>query len=460
MSTRATQCPHCGRLHDSGLSTCPLTGKSMSAPPALVVPRPPSADSRKQRERRDLVGRTIDGKFKVRAVIGEGGMGSVFEAEQLTIRRLVAIKVLHPSQARKAVAVKRFHQEARAVGAIGHPNICEVYDMGSLEDGSPYLVLERLTGQTLSARIASEGRLRWSEAVDVMTQVASGLIAAHERGILHRDIKPENVFLSQRPGCPAIVKLLDFGVSKVLTTTPRSGDFDDETLTKTGMVMGTPYYMAPEQARGERDLDGRVDVYACGVVLYEILTGKRPFHGGNYNALLLAILTGTPAPLRSLEPTVPSSLERVVAMAMARSRHDRTPTAAALRDGLQSVVAAPPLNVVPRRSDSIDVPISFADSSEVDLQMLDEDNPTTTARSALGLPSMEEDAYADEARDHTTLMTPDEIARAVQTTPRQRSVHDTDQQETPPQHDEDSTRTVRRDVLIQPLPAKDKRGKH
>src|SRR5439155_17041779 len=143
---------------------------------------------------RQLTGKTIGGKYLVRAVLGEGGMGTVYEAEDLAIGRSVAVKVLHPTQARKKVAVKRFHQEARAAGAIGHPNICEVYDLGTLDDGSPYLVMEKLVGETLADRIASEGGLPFDDVIDVLTQVVSGLVAAHEKGIVHRDIKPENIF--------------------------------------------------------------------------------------------------------------------------------------------------------------------------------------------------------------------------------------------------------------------------
>src|SRR6185312_15910783 len=137
-------------------------------------------------------------------------------AENLAIGRSVAVKVLHPNQAKKKVAVKRFHQEARAAGAIGHPNICEVYDLGLLEDGSPYLVMEKLVGQTLAERIAREGGLPFDDVIEVVSQVLSGLVAAHDKGIVHRDIKPENIFLARRVGCPPIVKILDFGVSKMM----------------------------------------------------------------------------------------------------------------------------------------------------------------------------------------------------------------------------------------------------
>ncbi|WP_394833975.1 serine/threonine protein kinase [Pendulispora rubella] len=336
-------------MHDEALPVCPITGRKIaestafSSSSSASAPAPahrgaisntgggsdrpgltgPTGERRSLIERggRNLLGKRIGGKYIVRSVLGEGGMGTVYEAEHVAIGRAVAVKVLHPSQARKKVSVKRFHHEARAAGAIGHPNICEVYDLGELEDGSPYLVMERLLGETLADRIAREGVLPYDEVLDLITQVLSGLIAAHEKGIVHRDIKPENVFLARRVGCPAIAKILDFGVSKMLP----SGDRAEEELhlTRTGMVMGTPFYMSPEQARGDRDLDARVDLYACGVIMYEALTARRPFLAPNYNALLLQILTTSPRPIRELRPNVPDAIERVVEKAMRRSRDDR-----------------------------------------------------------------------------------------------------------------------------------------
>ncbi|HWL86732.1 MAG TPA: serine/threonine-protein kinase, partial [Polyangiaceae bacterium] len=316
-------------MHDEALPVCPLTGRKLAAeipsraPAASSSPseRPPPSRKPALPERgRNLIGKRIGGKYIVRSVLGEGGMGTVYEAEHVAIGRSVAVKVLHPSQVRKKVSVKRFHHEARAAGAIGHPNICEVYDLGELEDGSPYLVMERLVGETLADRIAKQGVLPFDEVLDILTQVLSGLIAAHEKNIVHRDIKPENVFLTRRVGCPPIAKILDFGVSKML---PSSGRDDEMHLTRTGMVMGTPFYMSPEQARGDRDLDARVDLYACGVLMYEALTARRPFLAPNYNALLLQILTTSPRPVREHRPNVPVGFERVLEKAMRRSRDDR-----------------------------------------------------------------------------------------------------------------------------------------
>jgi len=307
---------------------------------------PPTRDPQ-----RELLGQTVGGRYRIKGVLGEGGMGTVYDAEHLGLSRQVAIKVLSPAQAKKKVAVKRFQQEARAAGAIGHPNICEVYDLGLLDDGSPYLVMEKLVGRTLAERIAKEGGLPFEDVIEVVSQVLSGLVAAHDKGIVHRDIKPENIFLARRVGCPPIIKLLDFGVSKMMPEFQTGEDGLD--LTRTGMVMGTPYYMSPEQARGERNLDGRVDVYACGVVMYEAIAGRRPFLAPNYNALLLAIINTTPRSIRELRSATPPALEAIIKRAMAKNRADRyasakemlrelTPTPVHLADPIGARLPAPP----------------------------------------------------------------------------------------------------------------------
>lgn len=345
MSQRFIRCRHCGFPHDGGEVVCPSTGKAIRGktrsagdisppvalsrlPPKPMIPvAPPSRPSRRP-PARVLIGKSIGGRYLVRSLLGEGGMGTVYEAEHIALGRSVAVKVLHSAQALKKEAIRRFEQEARAAGAIGHPNICGVTDLGALDDGSPYMVMERLVGETLADRVASERGLPFEDVIDILVQVLSGLVAAHEQRIVHRDIKPENVFLTARVGCPPLVKLLDFGVSKMMGDSPAGSRKEDLTLTRTGMVMGTPYYMAPEQARGERDVDARVDLYACGVIMYESLTGKRPFTAANYNALLMQILSGTPRSARDLRPALPVAYGAVIDKAMARKREDRYATAA------------------------------------------------------------------------------------------------------------------------------------
>jgi serine/threonine protein kinase len=252
-------------------------------------------------------------------VLGEGGMGTVYEAEHLVIGRLVALKVLHPGFTSESEAVRRFRHEARAAGSIGHPNICEIYDVGELEDGGPYLVMERLHGETLADRIERDIALPLADVVDVALQVLSALAAAHEKGIVHRDVKPDNIFLAQRVGFAPLVKLLDFGISK-------NAALDDLRLTRTGAVMGTPYYMAPEQARGEF-IDARIDLYAVGAVLYESLTGRRPFDANELAELLRQVLFDEPRPMRDLRPSVPRPFEFVVRRALAKERTERFQTA-------------------------------------------------------------------------------------------------------------------------------------
>ena len=376
------RCRHCGIRHDERLVICPATGLPLgpvsSLPPraASNTPRPfipaapnvpraiapnpgvrpvvppvaapraipaatkpadtPPQSVRKPDQRRDLVGMEVGGKYRIKALLGQGGMGAVYEAEHVAIGRVVAVKVLHPKHAQQAEAVARLRHEARVAGNIGHPNICETYDLGRLDDGSPYLVMERLFGETLDQRIKRDGALPERDIIDVMLQVLSALGAAHDKGIIHRDMKPENVFLMRLAGSPPVAKLLDFGISKAIH------ENRDADLTMPGIVMGTPYYMAPEQARGDRGLDHRVDIWATGVILYEALSGRRPFVARNYNALLVQILTSKHRPLSEVRPGINPTLERIVDKALAKMREDRFQTAAEFRDTLRRFIEPEP----------------------------------------------------------------------------------------------------------------------
>src|SRR5580704_14394905 len=342
MSQGIILCPYCGRHHDVHEQMCPWTGK-----PLRAAPTPPARPEHLDMALFPLIGQTLGGKYLVRSALGKGGMGTVYEGVNLQIGRIVALKVLHAKQLKKQEAVKRFYQEARTAGAIGHPNICEVYDLGTLENGCPYLVMERLVGVTLADRIKSERVLPIDAVLDALTQVLSGLVAAHAKGIVHRDIKPENVFLTQREGYPPVAKLLDFGVSKILPISEAARDSDLD-LTRAGMVMGTPFYMSPEQARGDRDLDARLDIYGCGVLMYEALTGKRPFEAKSYNVLLWQILTKLPKPARELRPEIPEPIARVMDKAMARDRNDRFPNASAFIQALARARTEPRTEEAPR----------------------------------------------------------------------------------------------------------------
>jgi serine/threonine-protein kinase len=265
------------------------------------------------------IGSILDGKYEIARLVGEGGMGSVYEAKHLLIGRRLAIKFLHPQYATSEEVTTRFHREAQAAAKIGHENIIEVTDMGTAEDGSPYIVMEYLEGVDAKVLIENENILSFKRAAHIMVQALSALHAAHQVGIIHRDLKPENVFLIEKGLNPDYVKLLDFGISKfrALETDGAKG------LTQTGTVLGTPHYMSPEQARGEQDLSLRSDIYAMGVILYQMLTGKLPFDAPNYNALLIKILTEDPVPPEELNPNLPQELADTIKTAMARDPNER-----------------------------------------------------------------------------------------------------------------------------------------
>ncbi|HEX6272495.1 MAG TPA: serine/threonine-protein kinase [Polyangiaceae bacterium] len=260
-------------------------------------------------------GDIIDGKYRIVRLMGEGGMGAVYEGENTRIHRRVAIKVLHASVAEQGEAVARFEREAQAAGRIGSEHIVEVLDLGTLPSGDRYLVMEFLDGEGLGNRIKARGRLTAQELSPIAFQLMEGLAAAHGAGIIHRDLKPDNVFLLRTRGGKAdFVKLLDFGISKFSALSGDSGF----SMTRTGAVMGTPYDMAPEQAKGSRELDHRVDIYATGVILYEALTGQVPFNADTFNELLFKIVLEEPKPLEQVDPSIDRGFAAIVSKAMAR----------------------------------------------------------------------------------------------------------------------------------------------
>jgi serine/threonine-protein kinase len=280
------------------------------------------------------LGEVVARKYRIDALIGEGGMGKVFAGENLATGKKVALKWLPVGGRDPVEAIARFRREARAAGRIDHPNVIQLYDV--IEDGeSTYLVMELLRGESLASVLAREGKLAVSEAAGILIEVARGVAAIHAAGVVHRDLKPDNVFLSRADTSSiGVVKVMDFGVSKVIAT---SGDSDDSLrLTRTGTVLGTPYYLAPEQVRGMKEIDARVDVYALGVVFYELVAGHPPFRAPTFPALVVEIATATPAPLSSLRADVPPEVDRVVERAMARERDERFPDVVAFARALEA----------------------------------------------------------------------------------------------------------------------------
>jgi serine/threonine-protein kinase len=265
------------------------------------------------------IGKVFEGKYELMRLLGEGGMGSVYEARHQLIGRRLAVKFLHPQYASSPEVVTRFHREAQAAARIGHENIIEVTDMGQAEDGSPYIVMEFLEGTDVRGLLDEVGVVPVKRAAHIMVQALSALQAAHNVEIIHRDLKPENIFLLRKGDNPDYVKLLDFGISKFKALETDNA----RALTQTGTVLGTPHYMSPEQARGDQNITSRSDIYAMGVILYQMVTGHLPFDAPNYNALLIKILTEEAPRPEVLNPELPQELVDTIDRAMHRSEAGR-----------------------------------------------------------------------------------------------------------------------------------------
>ena len=265
-----------------------------------------------------LIGHTLLGRYRITGKLGQGGMGVVYEAEHVLIGKRVAIKVLLDKYARQDPVVARLEQEARLASAIGHEHIVDITDFGETSDGRRFVVMEYLDGESLASCLTREQHLPEERVVEIAFQVASALAAAHDKGVIHRDIKPENIFLLDRQGRD-YVKVVDFGISKSL-----GGDnVESVRLTETGMVLGTPLYMSPEQARGDEDVDYRIDIYALGVIMYEMATGEVPFRGANSLNVISRVLNVEPPLPRDVQPELSEDLEAVIVRAMAKDREER-----------------------------------------------------------------------------------------------------------------------------------------
>jgi hypothetical protein len=316
-------CPTCGDTLSETLTACPKDGT------ALVLVR----DNAAAREAA-MIGKTIDRRYVIQERLGAGGMGTVYIAQQTAVGRRVAVKVLPAAIADDLGAVKRFMQEARAASTLSHPNGITVHDFGQTDEGLLYLVMEFVEGVTLARLLKDTGALPVERAIRIAVQVLSAVEDAHDRGIVHRDLKPDNVIVSSRPGNPDFAKVLDFGLAKV------AEDPSGEHLTKTGQVFGTPAYMSPEQACGER-CDLRTDLYAIGVMLYEMLAGSRPFDGESPVSILVKHVNETPRSFSARPgcPRVAASVEAVVMRALAKRREDRFASAREMRTALEAAVA-------------------------------------------------------------------------------------------------------------------------
>jgi serine/threonine protein kinase len=305
-------CPFCGKQHDPGTLVCPMTGLS------LRFSDPDRA-----------VGQVIGGKYRLSRLIGRGGMGTVFEAVNVQLDKRVAIKILLPESAHIEQVTERFKREARSAASIGHENIVDVYDLDTTEDGVVYIVMELLAGCDLADVLKNDRCINVERACTLGLQAARALGAAHERGIIHRDMKPENIFLTRKQS-GEVVKIVDFGIAMI----KEHGSLSR--LTTDGILLGTPYYMSPEQARGSKELDHRVDIYALGAVLFEALTGNVLFSGETYLEVISKHQIQPPPLLQERKPDlqVPGGVENVIMKMLEKDPARRPPTMAEVEQAL------------------------------------------------------------------------------------------------------------------------------
>jgi serine/threonine-protein kinase len=332
-------CPNCKVSNDDGALFCVNCGASLldaREMPTMrdsavtdILPHNFVAAVQPGVESDALLGYTIDGRYRIEAKLGTGGMGAVYRGTRLLIGDEVAIKILHPEQVAVAQSAERFRREAQAAARLKHPNAVSVYDFGVTNEGLFYLVMELVEGESVRSIIKQRGPFTPSAAADVLAQVCAALDEAHRQNIIHRDIKPDNIMIHQTTG-GLRVKVLDFGIAKLR-------DQSASNLTQTGSVMGTPHYMSPEQCIGE-ELDSRSDVYSLGIVLYEMLAGVVPFNSPTSTAVVVQHVNQPPPPLRAMNMSIPPAVEAVVMHALEKRREARPQTAGTLAHELNAAI--------------------------------------------------------------------------------------------------------------------------
>jgi serine/threonine protein kinase len=317
-------CSSCGKQFDDQMVFCPMCGRGLTG--MLRPPQETKTDPH--------LGAVIDGKYRLDQKIGTGGMGIVYKATHLHMHSTVAVKLLNTTLVSDEHAVERFRREAQAAARIQHPNAVSVTDFGVTPGGEVYIVMEYLEGSDLRERLKSQKRVGAEEAIRIMVQVLGAVHKAHARGVIHRDLKPDNVWITQEEDTgEERVKVLDFGIAKLKNQTGGAA------LTQHGMMVGTPHYMSPEQVNGA-ELDARSDVYAAGIMLYEMLCGTRPFEAGTPFAVAMMHLTQKPQSLSEVNPEVPAQLAAAVMRAIEKEPADRPATAAEFAASLLDALRA------------------------------------------------------------------------------------------------------------------------
>src|SRR5215204_7509 len=321
-------CTACKAKYEDSVTFCSIDGEVLEADPASIV---------------DTV---LDGQYQMEALLGKGGMGAVYRARHILLGDRVAIKILPAEVRTNAEWLRRFRREGQAARRFRHPNAVTVYDLRTANDGTIYMVMEYVEGHTLDAELKKRGRLSASQALEILTPIMSVLDTAHSMGVVHRDLKPENIMIgTPSEGGAPVIKLLDLGIAKMREIAGDNGG--NTALTMAGQVLGTPYYMSPEQwgeipRDDSSEIDGRADIYSLGLVFYEMISGKRPFKGNTLHELRREHVTTSPRPLHEVVADVPRGFSDAIERATAKDRGDRQPTASALSNELRAGLATSP----------------------------------------------------------------------------------------------------------------------
>ncbi|MCA1556482.1 MAG: serine/threonine protein kinase, partial [Acidobacteria bacterium] len=363
-------CLQCGSSYESAETFCPRDGEVLEE----------SAE--------EMVGRVLDGQYEIESFIARGGMGSLYRARHILLGDRVAIKTLRPEMRSNAEWLRRFQREGRAARRFRHPNAVTVYDLRtSAEDGLTYMVMEFVEGDSLDKELKRRGRLTPTEAWHIIEPIASALEAAHSQGVIHRDLKPENVMLNRTAAGEQVVKLLDLGIAKLRDVAETQMGDGGAALTMAGQILGTPYYMSPEQwgelARdGNPEIDGRTDIYSLGVIFYELITGAKPFVGYSLAELRQGHVSRLMPPLLEVAPGVPEEFARVVERAMSKDRADRPATAGILAAEIRSALGIAPESLSTRNATGSDTLIEVLPDLKTSQTLVDENIVATNAQRA------------------------------------------------------------------------------
>jgi serine/threonine protein kinase len=329
----AAPCGHCGQLHEAYLTMCPVTGGRLGSASYTLV-----------NEDEMLVGTVIGERYHVRDILGQGSTGTVFGTVHAHFERNAAMKVLRPRFTTLDTVQRVFHNESRLAFSVSHPSLCEVFDIGTLPDGAPFFVMERLEGDTLASRLGRE-RFSIAAAVDIMMQLLAVMEAVHARDLLLRDLRPQNIFLAQRRGCRPVLKVLDFGLTRLIPLEKVQQQWDGLRAAVGANdgsgVLSIPYYLSPERTHSEHGLEPTSDIFVASMILYEALTGQKPFNGSTWSMLLAQIAQAQPTPLAVLRPDVPEDLGALLMRALSSNPRARPASAREMQDELRGVFEAP-----------------------------------------------------------------------------------------------------------------------